>query len=140
LDEDYIKNHLAKFDEEGAIRFTTQSKLENFGTLGPDNAFVMPKSEFDDLIAETGGVLAEIEKKLNLNDGDLTGDNAVIAWIKSEDIENIKLPTGNESGAIKGKWIPGGKTGEGFQKLLWTYLIKTYHMILIHFKLYKEIL
>jgi len=94
----------------------------------------------DRLIAETGGDLAEIEKKLNLNDGDLTGDNAVIAWIKSEDIENIKLPTGNESGAIKGKWIPGGKTGEGFQKLLWTYLIKTYHMILIHFKLYKEIL
>lgn len=111
LDADYIANHLAKFDD-GAVRFTTQSKIDNYGTLGGDEAFTMPKSEFDDLIVETGGDLAQVEQKLGLDAGELTGDNAVIAWVKKEDMGEVKMPSGNEGGA-NDQWIPGGKTSGG---------------------------
>ena len=108
LDADYIQNHLNKFDD-GAVRFTTDA----YPTLGNNEAFVIPKSEFDNLMIETGGDLALIEKKLALNDGTLTGKNAVIAWVKKKDFGEIKMPSGNEAGAIPGKWIPGGKTAGG---------------------------
>ncbi|MEQ9303078.1 MAG: hypothetical protein RJQ14_04115 [Marinoscillum sp.] len=36
----------------------------------------MPKSEFDVLVAETGGNLAQIETKLGLNAGDTQGCNS----------------------------------------------------------------
>ena len=108
LDVDYIQNHLSKFDD-GAVRFTTDA----YPTLGNKEAFVIPKSEFDNLMIETGGDLALIEKKLVLNDGTLTGKNIVIAWVKKKDFGEIKMPSGNEAGAISGKWIPGGKTAGG---------------------------
>jgi hypothetical protein len=105
LDANYISNHLAKFDE-GAVRFTTDA----YPTLGTKEAFVMPKSEFDDLMAKTGGDLSLIEKELALKKGALTGDNAVIAWIKKEDFTDIRMPSGREIGADPDLWIPGGKT------------------------------
>ncbi|MEX1192581.1 MAG: hypothetical protein WEA99_11450, partial [Brumimicrobium sp.] len=108
LDQNYIDAHLAKFDE-GAIRFTTDA----YPTLGTKEAFVMPKSEFDDLMGATGGDLSLIEKELALQEGKLTGNNAVIAWIKKEDISDIKIPSGNENGADVDFWIPGGKTANG---------------------------
>lgn len=108
LDADYIKNHLEKFDD-GAIRFTTDA----YPTLGTNEAFVMPKSEFDDLMIKTGGNLSLIEIELSLKDGTLTGKNAVIAWIKKEDLINLKMPKGDEVGADANKWIPGGKTANG---------------------------
>ncbi|MDO5969242.1 hypothetical protein Q4Q35_05425 [Flavivirga aquimarina] len=112
LDPQYISNHLAKFDD-GAVRFTKQSNIDTYGTLGPNDAFTMPKSEYDNLIAETGGDLAQIETKLGLNPGDLTGDDAVIAWIEKNDFGEVKIPSGNESGVIDEFWQPGGITSGG---------------------------
>jgi hypothetical protein len=108
LDADYIENHLSKFDD-GAVRFTS----DKYPTLGTDEAFVMPKSEFDELMTKTGGDLSLIEKELALKEGTLTGDNAVIAWIKKEDFSDIKMPSGREAGANPDLWIPGGKTANG---------------------------
>ena len=117
LDKDYIDNHLAKFDD-GAVRFTKQSSIDKYGTLGSKEAFTMPKSEFDDLFAETGGDLAQIETKLGLNAGDLTGDDAVIAWVKKTDLGEVKIPSGNEGGVIDEFWIPGGKTSGGVSEAI----------------------
>lgn len=110
LGNDYVAKHLAKF-EDGAVRFTT----DVYPTLGNKNAFVIPKSEFDNLMIETGGDLAKIEKKLSLDEGSLTSKNAVIAWIKKKDFGEIKMPTGNEVGA-NSEWIPGGKTAGGLSE------------------------
>jgi len=111
LDKDYIDNHLKKFDD-GAVRFTT----DGYATLGLDDAFVMPKSEFDKLMKETGGDLTQIEKKLGLKSGKLADKNAKIAWIKKEDCGEIKIPSGNERGADADLWIPGGKTSGGYSE------------------------
>jgi hypothetical protein len=108
LSQKYIDDHLKKFDD-GAVRFTT----DKYPTLGTDEAFVMPKSEFDKLMTKTGGDLSLIEKELALKEGTLTGDNAVIAWIKKEDFSDIRMSSGRETGANPDLWIPGGKTANG---------------------------
>lgn len=83
LDAGYISKHLGKFDD-GAVRFTTQRNINNYGTLGPASAFTMPKSEFDDLITQTGGNLSQIENVLGFDGGMLTNGDAVIAWVKKK--------------------------------------------------------
>ena len=112
LDADYIANHLSKFDD-GAIRFTSRKFLGDYGTLGPDGGFVMPKSEFDKLLKETNGDLRKIEKKLGLKEGYLDNDDTMIALIEKKDLKDIRMPTGNEGGADPELWIPGGKTSGG---------------------------
>jgi hypothetical protein len=109
-----IRAHLKPFEESGAIKFTPQSTLDQYGTLGPpDGGFVIPRSQFEALIEETGGDLAKVEDKLQLNPGDLTGGNVVIAYIAPEDLSNLRIPSGNERGAWEGLWVPGGFTGKG---------------------------
>ena len=117
LDADYIASHLAKFDD-GAVRFTKQSSIDKYGTLRSKEAFTIPISEFDNLFAETGGDLAQIQTKLGLNAGDLTGDDAVIAWVKKSDLGEVKIPSGNEGGVIDEFWIPGGKTSGGISEAI----------------------
>jgi hypothetical protein len=117
LKADYIQQHLAKFDD-GVVRFTTKSKMQEYGTLGSKEAFIIPKSEYDKLLRETDNNLALIEKKLGLNQGDLTNDDAVIAFIKRADIGEIKIPSGNEGGVIQELWLPGGKTAGGYSEAI----------------------
>jgi hypothetical protein len=117
LSSSYMQQHLAKF-ENGAVRFTTKSSVNKYGTIGSKEAFTMPKSKFDNLMIDTGGNLGLIEQKLGLNKGDLTGNDAVIAFIKREDISNIKMPSGNEKGVIPELWLPGGRTAGGYYRLV----------------------
>ncbi|MEI7369014.1 hemagglutinin repeat-containing protein [Pectobacterium sp. 1950-15] len=109
-----IDAHLAKFDD-GAVRFTSMGDVKKYGTLGPDNGFVMPKSEFDKLIKESSGNLRIVEKKLGLESGYLGNSNTGVFYIKKQDIKNLKIPSGNELGANK-FWLPGGKTSGGISE------------------------
>ncbi|WP_338803383.1 hypothetical protein WDV76_14585 [Xenorhabdus griffiniae] len=69
-----IDAHLSKFDD-GAIRFTSMNDVKRFGTIGPDKGFVMPKSEFDKLMAESKGNLSIVEEKLGLTKGYLSNSD-----------------------------------------------------------------
>ena len=111
LESGYIATHLSKFDE-GALRFTSRKAFEKYGTLGPDGGFILPKSELDRLLKETGGDLREIERKLGLGEGYLVGDDTMIVLIEKSDLSNLRMPSGNEGGANE-FWIPGGKTSGG---------------------------
>lgn len=113
MDQSYINAHLSKFDD-GAVRFTSNK----YSTLGTDEAFVMPKSEFDRLMAETGGDLTSIESALTLDPGTLTSSKSVIAWIPKSSFTNLRMPVGNEGGAIPGSWIPGGYTKGGYSEAI----------------------
>ena len=57
-----IEAHLAKFDD-GAVRFTSKAKYEQYGTYGPNDGFVMPASEFNQLMKEANSDLRIVEKK-----------------------------------------------------------------------------
>jgi hypothetical protein len=109
-----IRAHLRPFEESGAIKFTPQRTLDHYGTLGPpDGGFAIPRSEFERLIEETGGDLAQVEQRLQLRPGELTGGDTVIAYIAPEDLRGLRVPSGNERGAWDGLWVPGGYTGQG---------------------------
>jgi hypothetical protein len=111
MSEAQIAAHLARFDE-GAVRFTSRSAFEARGTVGPTPGFVMPKRDFDALLAETGGDLRAIETRLALDPGTLSGDDVLIAYIRPENLHNLQVPSGNELGANE-QWLPGGFTAGG---------------------------
>ena len=111
LDAEYIANHLARFDE-GAVRFTSRKAFNKYGTLGPDGGFTLPKSELDRLLNETGGNLRKVEEKLGLDYGYLDGDDTMIVLIEKQDLNGLRMPSGNEGGA-NSFWLPGGKTSGG---------------------------
>jgi hypothetical protein len=114
LSPEQIAAHLKPFEETGAIKFTPKKTLDSYGTLGPpDGGFVVSRREFEQLIEETGGDLAKVEDKLQLRPGELTDGNTVIAYIEPKDLQNLRVPSGNERGAWDGLWVPGGFTGKG---------------------------
>ncbi|RNM05341.1 hypothetical protein [Dickeya undicola] len=109
-----IDAHLAKFDD-GAVRFASMDDVKKYGTLGPDNGFVMPKSEFDKLIKESSGNLRVVEQKLGLESGYLGNSSTGVFYIQKQDLKNLKIPSGNEPGANQ-FWLPGGKTSGGISE------------------------
>ncbi len=111
LKSEYITKHLIKFDE-GAVRFTSRKSFNQYGILGPDGGFVLPKTELDRILNETGGNLRLLERKLGFDNGYLSEDDIMIALIKKNDFNGLKIPSGNESGA-NSLWIPGGYTSGG---------------------------
>ncbi|WP_404406740.1 hemagglutinin repeat-containing protein [Pelagibacterium halotolerans] len=98
-----IDEHLALF-EDGAVRFFIPRPD---GTIGPEDAFVFPKSYLDKLYKETGGNMRTVEENLGLPIGYLDGAQSAI-------IDNpfVQMPSGREPGASE-LWIPGGYTSGG---------------------------
>lgn len=111
-----IEAHLAKFDD-GAVRFTSKAKYKEFGTYGPSDGFVIPKSEFEQIMKESKGDLRIVEQKLGLKQGYLSDNDTLVVYIKKENIRNLKIPSGNESGANE-FWKPGGKTSGGISEAI----------------------
>lgn len=58
---------------------------------------------------ESKGDLRIVEKKLGLDIGYLGDIDTIAVFIKPEEMENIRMPSGNEGGA-NGQWVPGGYT------------------------------
>ncbi len=107
-----IDAHLAQFDD-GAVRFASADDVAKYGTAGPPNGgIVMPKSEFDNLVREAGGDMRVVEQKLGLDSASLTNGNTVALEIKPQDMNNLRVPSGNEGGA-NSQWVPGGYTSGG---------------------------
>lgn len=108
-----IDAHLKPFRDTGAVRFTSKDGIKAYGTVGnPNGCFAIPRSEFDAVMKRTGGDLGKVEQELGLDPGTLTSGDAVIAYIKPEDLRGLRVPDGNEGGANK-QWIPGGYTSGG---------------------------
>ena len=114
LSPSYIANWNSKWDD-GAVRFATMESVKTRGTIGPPKAFVIPKSEYDNLIRQTGGDLAEVEVKLSLRKGYLTNGDIGIYHVKPQSTTNVRMPSGNEGGANT-QWLIGGKTANGYQE------------------------
>lgn len=113
MSDTQIAAHLKPFQESGAVRFTSRADINSYGTLGPANGtFTIPRSELDRVVTETGGDLAQIEQKLGLEAGTLSNGDTVIAFIKPENLNNLRMPSGNEMGANT-YWVPGGNTSGG---------------------------
>lgn len=114
LSPEYIDQHLHRFDD-GATRFMTQSNLDKYGIAQRDGtAFVMPKSEVDALIRQTGGEPRAMEQALGLPDG-FFNQGAVRVDVPSPGNQGLRIPSGNEAGA-NDQWVPGGILPGGFSE------------------------
>ncbi|MFF2053470.1 hypothetical protein ACFVU2_17850 [Leifsonia sp. NPDC058194] len=114
LSPEYVDQHLHRFDD-GATRFMTQSNLDKYGIAQRDGtAFVMPKSEVDALIRQTGGDPRAMEQALGLPDG-FFDQGAVRVDVPAPGSQGLRVPSGNEAGA-NDQWIPGGILPGGFSE------------------------
>jgi len=113
LSAQYIDAHLSDFRDSGVVRFTSENSLLARGTAGPDGGFVFPKNKFDSLFAQSGVDLSIVEKQLGLPSGYLKSADTVAVYIKPADLKGLRMPSGNEGGALPSQWIPGGYTRGG---------------------------
>ncbi|KGL44145.1 hypothetical protein [Listeria newyorkensis] len=111
-----IKKHLALFDD-GAVKIQSKEAFESsqkyYGSDIGDpltGTYVLPKNTVSAAINASGGNPRVLEKLLGLEPGYL-GDSPILLNI--EKVNNIRIPSGNESGAWQGYWLPGGFTDGG---------------------------
>jgi hypothetical protein len=114
LPPEYIREHLSQFDD-GATRFMTETNLNKYGIGQSDGtSFVMPKSEVDALMRETGGDPRALERALGLPEDSLDS-GMVRVDIPPTHTDGLRMPSGNEAGA-NDLWIPGGKLPGGMSE------------------------
>ena len=112
LSSNYIKEHNALFDEGVAAFAKNDYWIQKEGYFGrPDGAFVFPKDVAEAMVKEADGDPHVLEKLLGLDKGSL-GNNPIM--IEPKEVENLRIPNGNEGGASGNvQWRPGGKTYPG---------------------------
>ena len=119
LSQDYIDTHLAQFDDGVSViqtdwAYSRYSETNGFVGVPDDNTlFVMPKNYCDDVITRANGNISIIEKELGFPNGYFSDGGGLIR-IDTDNVSglNIRIPSGNETGANK-LWIPGGNTSGG---------------------------
>jgi hypothetical protein len=124
LDNAFCTNHKNKFMTEGGAmlvrrnRDVTKSPFVGF----VQNKFVGLKSEMDKLVVDfnkSGKNYEVLKEKLALTDDWFEGvDELYIVYIKPELGFNFDIPSGNEFGAFKGLWKPGGYTANGLSEAI----------------------
>lgn len=112
LSSDYIKSHLAKFDD-GAVKFVRKDQFGKYGLGQADGtAFVVTKSKADSILSTTRGNPRALEKELGLPSGFLDKGEIVRVDIADPQDFNLRMPSGNEAGANQ-QWLPGGNLPTG---------------------------
>lgn len=111
LDDDYIRDHLAQF-EDGASRIYFSDSLHKWGPGNNGTTYVFPTSELQQILDETGGDPFELADRLGMKPSDFfdADGNALPLEVRHFDpseLTNIRVPSGNEGGANP-QWIPGG--------------------------------
>ena len=120
LDPNYIVAHKELF-ENGVTRFNaTDEWINKTGYLGrtdislvQQGEFVFPRDYADKMVNASGRNPRELERLLGLPDNFL-GNTPIRADVAFEDIKHLRIPTGNEAGAMYNlDWRPGGNTYPG---------------------------
>jgi hypothetical protein len=113
LPPEYVSDHLARFEAEGASRFMTKSNFDKYGIGQRDGtSFIMPKGEADALLASAKGNPRALEQALGLPEGFLDSNALVRIDIPRPGEHGLRIPSGNESGA-NDQWLPGGRLPTG---------------------------
>ena len=119
LSKEYIDNHLARFDDGVSViqtewAYNRYSETNGFVGVPDDNSlFVMPKDYCDGVIARANGDISVIEHELGFPKGYFRDGGGLVRIDAPNTSDlNIRVPSGNETGANK-LWIPGGKTSGG---------------------------
>ena len=110
LNPEYIDKHLKPFEETGCFRIQKTDPTapgDRFnGNLGHESGmFVTSGEQMKKALQESGGDVRKMEEALGLPEYDL-GNSPTIICINEP--KNLRMPSGNELGALPDKFIPGG--------------------------------
>ena len=120
LPEEYISEHLAKFENEGSgiVVIEAWIKDSDYDRFQNEGKFVGLGSEMDAIIDRykaSGNDWKVLRDELNLGEN-VNLENTRISYVRIEPGDarfQYEMPTGNEGGAYPGEWTPGGKTKSG---------------------------
>ena len=120
LDKKYVANHLAKFEEQGGAFIQIQDWIKDpkYIAYQSEGKFVGLPSEMELIISKykaSGNNWKILRDELNLGANvDLSNSKIVYVKLPPKDPRfKYSMPTGNEIGAYKNEWVPGGFTKNG---------------------------
>lgn len=126
LDDVFSFNHLNRFKTEGGAMLVRKNRDITKSTYVGfvNNKFIGLKSEMDALVNEfnkSGKDITILKDKLGLTENWFEGvDELYLVYIKPELGFKFDIPSGNELGAYKGLWKPGGYTNNGLAEAIVT--------------------
>ncbi len=112
LNPEYVNKHLEAFEKTGCFKIqrTDPTSPDDIygGVVGHESGlFVTSGEEMKKAIQESGGDVRKMESLLGLQ-ADYLGNNPTI--ISFDSPSNLRMPDGNEIGATRKEFIPGGFT------------------------------
>ncbi len=113
LEQTYMDEHLAKFEESGCYKIVSDKRGEPSGTIGEESVFVLNGDEVNSMIEEADGDPRKLEESLGMPPGYL-GDDPYI--IRCDEPENLRMADGNEPNAWQDEWCPAGTTRGGMDE------------------------
>ena len=111
LSNKYIEGHKQSFKDSGVVKIMPGEPTGTIG--GKGGTFVMSGDQLDNIIKSCNGDISKIEDALGF-DGGYLGNNPVIVEIQK--YSGLRLPQGNELGALPEYWLPGGYTIGGIKE------------------------
>ncbi len=107
----YIEEHKQSFKDSGVVKIMPSEPTGTIG--GKGGTFVMSGDQLDNIIKSSKGDISKIEDALGFDRGYL-GKNPVIVEIHKH--TGLRIPQGNELGALSDYWLPGGYTLGGIKE------------------------
>ena len=112
LNPEYINKHLEPFERTGCFKIQrtdpTHPNDIYDGNIGHSSGvFVTSGEEMKKAVQESGGDVRKMEQIFGLKPGELGNNPTVISF---NNPSNLRMPDGNEIGALREEFIPGGFT------------------------------
>ena len=111
LSDKYIEEHKQSFEDSGVVKIMPSAPTGTIG--GKGGTFVMSGDQLDNIIKYCQGDISKIEDALGFDRGYLE-KNPVI--VEMHEVSGLRLPQGNEMGALPEYWLPGGYTIGGIKE------------------------
>lgn len=117
LDEDYVTAHLDQF-ANGATRIYKKGSLDGFGpgnnqaVDGSNTTYVFPTDQLNALMGQVNSP-EELGEALGLGADFFVGADVELRDFAPEELDGLRMPSGNDSGTDELAWIPGGYLPSG---------------------------
>ncbi len=111
LDEDYVTKHLDQF-ANGATRIYKKESLDGYGPGNNGTTYVFPSDQLQALM-DQAKTPEDLAASLGLPDNFFVGADVELRDFAPNELDGLRMPSGNEGGTDKDAWIPGGYLPSG---------------------------
>jgi hypothetical protein len=111
LDDDYIRTHLDQF-ADGATRIYKKDSLDGYGPGNNGTTYVFPSDQLQTLMDQSRSP-QELADSLGLPKDFFVGADVELRDFAPNELDGLRMPSGNEGGTDADAWIPGGYLPSG---------------------------